>query len=152
MIPELEDGVLPPGIHDCTLDEIDEVFGRFQRTDHRMTLVKKLRQLISDLQFGNLAKEVIIDGSFTTAKERPEDIDLLVILPSDFVWLTDLKLFEYNSISKRMVKNMFRFDLFAANEGGSEHLKMLTLFQNVKQPEGCEYTSKTIKGVLRIIL
>jgi len=151
MIPPLDDGVLPTGIHDCTLDEIDSVFGRFQRTDHRMTLTKKLRQLIGELQFGKLAKELIVDGSFTTAKERPEDIDLLVILPSDFVWLTDMKPFQYNSISKRMVRNVYRFDLFAVNEGSEEHHEFLELFQQVK-PFGSDYTSKTVKGILRIIL
>jgi len=30
MIPPLDDGVLPEGIHDCTFDEIDRMFGRFQ--------------------------------------------------------------------------------------------------------------------------
>lgn len=32
MIPDLEDNVLPEGVHDCTADEVAAVFGRFQRS------------------------------------------------------------------------------------------------------------------------
>jgi len=50
-----------------------------------------------------------------------------------------------------MVRNVYRFDLFAVNEGSEEHHEFLELFQQVK-PFGSDYTSKTVKGILRIIL
>ena len=43
MIPPLVDGVLPEGIHDCTIDEIEQMFGRFRRSDRRIRLMEKLK-------------------------------------------------------------------------------------------------------------
>jgi len=38
-IPDLnEDGLLPEGIHEASLEEVRERFGRFQRTDRRPDL------------------------------------------------------------------------------------------------------------------
>lgn len=42
-IPEFdEDGVLPEGVHDCTLDEVRERFCRFAGSDRRATLCRAL--------------------------------------------------------------------------------------------------------------
>jgi hypothetical protein len=42
-IPDLDQGgFLPPGVHDCSLEEIGERFARFQVSDRRMRLFDKL--------------------------------------------------------------------------------------------------------------
>ncbi len=45
-IPALDaDGFLPEGVFECSLDELRERFGRFQRSDKRLNLAANLRQL-----------------------------------------------------------------------------------------------------------
>ena len=81
MIPELEDGVLPEGIHMSTTEEIAQVFGV---GDRRRNLVEKLRQFIQDARLAGFVSFIVVDGSFVTGKREPEDIDLVVALDPDF--------------------------------------------------------------------
>ncbi|MGH9935029.1 MAG: DUF6932 family protein, partial [Blastocatellia bacterium] len=95
-IPELnEDGLLPEGVHDCTLDEIGVRFGRFQVTDRRIQLFEKLRLLVEEERQAGLAIEMIVDGSFVTDKLEPGDIDLLIVLPPDYNREGELAPFRY---------------------------------------------------------
>jgi hypothetical protein len=73
VIPELTDrGLLPQGIHPATLEEMLERFGGNERREQLLTgLVEALRLL----RAGG-CRRVYINGSFVTAKERPNDIDV----------------------------------------------------------------------------
>ena len=84
-IPALsEQGLLPPGLHDCSLDELGARFGTFQESDRRCRLFEKLRRYINEAQIDGVIMDVIIDGSFVTdEKAAPNDIDLLVVLRAD---------------------------------------------------------------------
>jgi hypothetical protein len=77
------DGLLPDGVHDATLDEVGDRFGRFQETDRRAGLFASLRGFVSDLSAESLVEEIILDGSFVTAVANPNDIDLLLVLRED---------------------------------------------------------------------
>lgn len=149
MIPPLEDGVLPEGVHDCTFEEIDRTFGRVQRTDRRVTLTAKLKAYLDEARRSGLVIAVIVDGSYTTARDEPDDIDLLVVLRPDVAW-ESLRPFEYNAVSKRMIRQLFRFDAAAYPEGTLEYEKFLDLYQDVRVD--AEYTSRGRKGVLRVRL
>jgi hypothetical protein len=48
MVPPLEDGALPEGVHDSTVEEVAAAFGRFQRTDRRLALTAKLRAYLDE--------------------------------------------------------------------------------------------------------
>src|SRR5437867_1042247 len=115
MIPQLEDGVLPEGVHDCAFEELERAFGQIQRSDWRVNLTAKLKAYLDEARSSGLVVAVIIDGSFLTAKDEPEDIDLIVVLKPEVPWET-LRPFEYNAVSKRMIKQMCRFDAFAYAE------------------------------------
>lgn len=75
-IPECDAlGFLPPGIHDCTLDE---VAARFCRTAHRAALFEALLRWLAAWRAAGLAPPVYIDGGFVTLKpEPPRDIDVI---------------------------------------------------------------------------
>jgi hypothetical protein len=82
-IPNLnEQGLLPPGIYDCSSEEIGERFGTFQSTDRRPRLYEKLQAFLRQVRSTNLALAVIVDGSFVTSKADPNDIDLILVLRS----------------------------------------------------------------------
>jgi hypothetical protein len=50
MVQLTDNGVLPPGIHDLTLDEVEVLFGSFQSSDRRPTLFGRLKKLVTDAQ------------------------------------------------------------------------------------------------------
>ncbi len=81
MIPFFKDDGpnLPPGIHECTLEEIEQ---RFSSGEKRQKLFATLRQ-VSDVakQCGFL--EIVIWGSFPTTKEDPRDLDLFITTMPD---------------------------------------------------------------------
>ena len=98
-IPTLtDDGFLPPGIYDATLEEVGHVFGRFRVSDRRVTLFSRLRHYISDLRSWGNASAVLIDGSFASAAARPNDIDLIVIYKVGFDFLAERAPEEYNAL------------------------------------------------------
>lgn len=73
MIPEFNEvGDLPVGGHWCNWNEIQE---RLARNEHRETLLRQFETLAElARRCGFLA--VLIGGSFPTAKEEPQDMDL----------------------------------------------------------------------------
>jgi hypothetical protein len=79
VIPELDKlGLLPPGVWTCTLAEVSS---RFATTPHRRRLWEGMQRFIS----GHLpavpgVAGLYIDGSFTTDKARPSDIDIVADL------------------------------------------------------------------------
>jgi len=73
LIPEFTArGLLPRGMHPATLEEVLERFGGNERRNQLLTgLIEALRLL-----HAAGCRCVYIDGSFVTAKELPNDIDV----------------------------------------------------------------------------
>jgi hypothetical protein len=73
MIPDFNDsGLLPAGIHLCTLEEIE---ASFVYNNRRRQLFEGLLLLISDLKSVH-APAIFVDGSYVSAKTQPNDIDV----------------------------------------------------------------------------
>lgn len=74
MIPPFnEDGLLPPGIH--TAASWQEFAHRFGHTPHRQNLLSGMKAALLGLRDAG-CRVVYVDGSFVTAKERPNDFDI----------------------------------------------------------------------------
>ena len=143
-IPDLIGGVLPPGVHDCTLEEIREAFGRFKGSDRRPSLMDALRRFVSDVKSAEVADHIIVNGSFITAKEAPSDIDIILAIDAGFDMSEDLRPIQENVLSKRRVRRRYRFDLLAAPVGSSTYERYVRYFSQVKQdPE-------RVKGLIRV--
>ena len=151
MIPELDDGVLPDGVHDCTPDEVEAVFGRFQKSDRRMVLTDRLKAYLTDAQRSGIVVAVLLDGSYVTAKDEPDDIDLIVVRRPDVV-VEDLRPFEYNAISKWVIRKVYKFDVFSIADGSEELTERIKFFSQVNPSKPGGYTTRTTKGLLRILL
>src|SRR3982750_1031936 len=99
-------GLLPPGIHDATLGEIEAGFARFQKTERRVKLFEKLKAYLAELARTGWKCEVIIDGSFVMPPvDEPNDIDLILVLPGDWDMSQPLKPFEYNVVSRNFTRS-----------------------------------------------
>lgn len=71
-IPDFdENGNLPPGVYEVSLQDIES---RFTWTDRRKELFEGLKRAIDNLIKANVQK-VWLDGSFVTSKDDPNDID-----------------------------------------------------------------------------
>jgi len=82
MIPDFrDDGYLPEGLHMATEAELTFRFGA--SSSRRRRLVLRLRRWI-ELSRLTGASLFLVDGSFVTATEEPNDIDAVVLLPDDF--------------------------------------------------------------------
>ncbi|HEV7297880.1 MAG TPA: hypothetical protein VGN72_00825 [Tepidisphaeraceae bacterium] len=82
MIPPFRpDGYLPEGLHRADEAEVTFRFGSV--TPRRRRLVLRLRRWLDLARHVN-ARRFLIDGSFVTAKPNPNDIDAVILLPTDF--------------------------------------------------------------------
>jgi uncharacterized protein DUF6932 len=144
-IPDLDpSGLLPPGLHPCTLVEVAERFGRFNRTDRRVHLARKLEEYFGEIRATGMAAWIVVNGSFVTEKPDPEDIDLILVLPREHDLGAQLRPFEYNALSRRRVRKRHGFDVFVAREGSAEFAEYLAFFEQVKHQPGRR------KGLLRV--
>jgi len=76
---------------------------------------------------------------------------LIVVLKPDVPW-ESLRPFEYNAVSKRMIKQMYRFDAYVYVDGSELYQKMLDFFMRVNPEKNHGLTERTRKGVLRVQL
>lgn len=79
MIPALTgDGMLPPGSHEATVEEVRRRFGTGNRTRTRL-----MRGLQAVLRMAGMAGASLLylDGSFVTDKKEPGDWDAVLLLP-----------------------------------------------------------------------
>lgn len=146
-IPDFNpEGFLPPGVHACTMPEMEDRFGRFQRTDRRTRLYRHLEDFVRELRSARLGVALIVDGSFTMGTPDPNDIDLVLVLSPDHDFSRQLRPFEYNLISRRQVRKHYGFDLLLAAEGQPELEEYIEFFAQVRgRPE-------LKKGLLRLEL
>jgi hypothetical protein len=84
MTSEEYPSLLPPGLHPMTLAtarrRFVEAFGGDART-HRGHVLARFEAYLARLDALGLAwEELYLDGSFTTQKPRPRDVDVLVVM------------------------------------------------------------------------
>lgn len=146
-IPDFEqDGFLPLGIHDCTIEEISERFGRFQSSDRRPSLNAGLINYITELRSANIGKYLIVNGSFVTTKEKPSDIDVLLVLKDDVDLTGNLPPFRKNAFSRKYINKYHKLDFHFGFDNDPSSTEILDYFLEVKYQPGKN------KGILRINL
>ena len=134
-------GLLEPGIHDTSLDEIRKVFAYNTR---RTTLVDGLQRALGNLEVSGV-KVVFIDGSFTTRKIHPRDVDgCWEVNPSVDVALLDPVFLDFSDHCSAM-RRKYGVHFFIAQriEGGSG-VPFSTFFQTTRDGRP--------KGILRMTL
>lgn len=154
VLPALtEHRLLPVGVHDCPLAEVEAVFGRFQRTERRPRLFAKLAEYVEEVKSTGWDARVIVDGSFVMAAvDEPEDIDMILVLPEGWDMTSEIRPFEYNLIARSRTRRAFGFDVFAVRARSPEEQAMIAFFQqvNVKWTEPLGLPAGLSKGILRI--
>lgn len=147
-------GLLPPGIHDAKLAEIEAAFARFQRSDWRIKLFEKLTTYLAELGRTGWQCEVILDGSFVMPPvDEPNDIDLILVLPADWDLNQKLKPFEYNVVDKAFTRREYRVEVIAVRSGSDREIEAREFFAQVRL-EWCRtfgWPENSKKGLVRIV-
>jgi len=79
--PSSTDGYLPEGLYLAPDTEVLFRFGGSTRNRRRLAL--RLRRWIGLARMIG-ARRLLVNGSFVTAKDEPNDIDAVILLPPDF--------------------------------------------------------------------
>lgn len=144
-IPELTAaGVLPAGIHEATLAEVEAQFGMFNGSDERVRLFQRFEQFIQDVHFWGNVEEILVDGSFVTSKQRPSDIDLILVYRADFDLGSQVRPQEYNLINKKRARRVYGFDVFPVPSGSIEREKWVSYLSEDTR------SGQEGKGLLRV--
>ena len=143
MLPNFnQQGFLPEGVWDCDLAEFVKTFAVFRRSDRRLVLFEKLESFLKETLATGWVQEIIIDGSFVTKKDEPDDIDIILALFPAFdeaeVSFWTGKLLDEKHLSKK-----YRFDVKVRKFGSPKYFEWLDFFQEVKD-------SNERKGVVRL--
>jgi hypothetical protein len=141
-----EHGCLPPGLYDCGLPEVQARFASFQASDRRPALFAKLAELFAACRRSGLFTELLVDGSFVTAKSAPNDVDLLAVLKPGHDFERDLPMSEYSLVSRPLLRRRYGFDIVVAEPSSELYQSYVEFFSQVRgAPE-------LRKGLLRLRL
>lgn len=145
MIPKSVDingiwNVLPPGIHNATLEEIEQ---RFATNEKRRTLFEGLRRSVQALRSAG-CKAIFLDGSFVTDKPEPGDFDVCWDPASVDPGKLDPVFLDFANRRKRQ-KEKFGGEFFPAGAKADGTSAFLDFFQNDKY-------SGQMKGIIKVQL
>lgn len=74
-----EEPLLPAGLHDLAVSQLNNHFlSKFPNSNTRASLLSGLSRYIELLKNVGIPLEIWLDGSFTTTKIDPNDIDLVI--------------------------------------------------------------------------
>lgn len=148
-IPDLEaNGELPVGIHIATVQEVEDKFGK--SSDRRKFLMAGLKSAIKQFKQVDV-KKVFVDGSFTTGKKEPNDIDgcwAASGVSEDKLNLLDENFWKFKTVEefekgRAEIKKKYGLDFFIAEQvEGSINKPFLEFFQTNRDGEG--------KGIIQI--
>lgn len=139
MIPQFnETGYLPEGIHKATLNEIKHRLG--SHSLRRKELFVGLQSLIRLLRKNKGSiKRFLLDGSYVTAKETPEDFDCILIVKKNFNFDSPL------AKQLQAAKILFNAHLFTfMEEDVTQHRRLINLFGHDRD--------RKQKGLVEVIL
>ncbi len=135
MVPNFtEGGLLPPGVHWATWEEIVSRFGANER---RRELLAGLRAALENLRQAG-CQTVYINGSFVTTKDVPGDFDACWEEQGVDPDLLDPVLLEFDR-GREAQKAKYLGELFPVADAGGNGLSLLEFFQTDKesgQPKG----------------
>ena len=144
MLPEFnQHGFLPEGIWNCDFVEFAKRFAVFRRSDRRLLLFEKLENLLTDCLATGWIQEVIIDGSFVTDKNEPNDIDLILVLLPDFED-AEISFWTSRVLDEKSIRKKYDFDVKTVVYKSLRYNKTIDFFQQIRD-------SDERKGLVRLV-
>ena len=144
--------LLPPGIHDATMEDIER---HFALSGRRKTLLARLSEYVSNVRLTGWACQVLIDGSFVMPKViEPNDIDIILVMPPGWdMERRDLKPYEYNVVDRSYTRRTYRIEAFSVAFGSEHERSFIDLFSK-SRIEWCKQfglPAEFRKGIVRLV-
>jgi hypothetical protein len=138
------------GFKEIALWQIDSIFLEpFGENEQRKRLINRFNAYLNEFSYLGINAELWIDGSFSTIKPEPEDIDVVFLLDDNEVNnLKDrkLKLFEDLFLDREMVKARYSVDVYFIDRNDEiEKQKWITTY-------GFDSRKINSKGIYKIQL
>jgi len=148
MIPplNLDTGLLPPGVHACSLREAEAAFGSHNAT--RRARWNCLLSCLDEMRVAGLRGALHIDGSFTTDKEHPGDVEVTLDVRGQPDTTAGLAVVFYTR-RHHPLKSLLAIDWYPTLSDNSD----FTLFFQYVGPKTAQAKNlqeKDAKGILRI--
>lgn len=142
--------LLENGFKQIALWQLDTVFLEpFGENEQRKYLINRLSAYLSEVLSLGLNTEVWIDGSFSTHKPEPQDVDVVFLLDEDEVQnLNDRKqkLFEELFTKRELIKARYSVDVYFIDRNDEiEKQKWITTY-------GFDSKKLNSKGIYKIQL
>ena len=146
-IPGLDqNGLLPVGTHDCSLQEIQQAFCW---NPHRTDLFNRLQDFLAQRWAPlNLHVSMWVDGSFTRKKDQPDDIDLVVDVSA--MPVEDLGPVITLWLAREQIKQDYRVDFWFKHPCVKNDLSEFFCYTGLKAAAELGLDTKHPKGILRI--
>ena len=142
------DPLLKDGFQEIALWQLDKVFLEpFGENEHRKMLIDRLKVYLTEVEAIRLPFEVWIDGSFSTEKPEPTDVDLVLLFDRDEVdSLAGVQsdMFQNLIVEREEIKARYNCDVFFI-DGGNEAQK--NTWQNTFGKDSRKVQSK---GIFRV--
>ncbi|HWQ03215.1 MAG TPA: hypothetical protein VNL38_01930 [Candidatus Nitrosotenuis sp.] len=142
--------ILPEGIYDTNLDEINARLNHWGRTGRRMRLTENLERYIRELSFWQIASEIYIDGSYVCGKDEPDDIDILLVYREGFDEAAEGQPMQENLQDNNYTRRHFGINLWTAAPDSITFTRKMndltTVYIDKKVP------TEDKKGILRLQL
>lgn len=72
--------IFSPGFHEISLDNLEKIFVEpFHENEKRADLTRRFRDYVCKLSELDLNVEIWVHGSYSTHKQEPNDIDVLIV-------------------------------------------------------------------------
>jgi len=108
--------------------------------------MRLLEAFLAEVKASGIVRAVIVNGSFVTGQEAPNDVDLLLVLSAGHDFRADLGPAQYMVVNRRRVRRVYGLDIFVVQEDSADYAALVRLFQRVRlQPQ-------LTKGILRLEL
>lgn len=147
MIPDFTDeGLLLPGVHEATLEELREKLGFSRR---RRDLIDGLERALT-LMGGCEVRRVYLDGSFVTDKPRPGDIDECYDVEPGMDLQSMYPIWPLSHLNRAKSKAAFGVEFFPADtvEAGSGQ-PFLQFFQRDREGSPKGVVAMELRGEVR---
>jgi len=89
--------------------------------------MEKLEAFLAEVRASRIVRAIVVDGSFVTSQEKPNDIDLLLVLPMGHAFRADLSPVQYIIIDRRRVTRKYKLDVFVVEDHSADYAALVPL-------------------------
>jgi hypothetical protein len=147
-IPDFtEAGLLPAGVHDCTMQEAEQFLCS---NEHRQEIWNGLQAFLEWIDPLPAPAAILIDGSYVTDKALPSDVDVVVDITGCSI--EDFRRWAIaHGTAHAIVKEQFRVDFYPYAIGVGNDFS--TYFQYVRIDDALRrgIEPETRKGILKVL-